>query len=118
VLREAVDRYLRSPSSQKKPKKTGSSSKENGNDRELAVGADVVGIDADIDELEIEDKDSYGDEDTEIPAAAYVSFSKYSNENPQEVATGRPRSPPPPARRSTHRQHPRLSSVDQGMCVG
>jgi hypothetical protein len=81
VLRDAVDRYLRSPTSQKKKAKSGAStSKENGHENELAADVDVVVLDdsSDDEDKNTEDEEGntvrYGDEDTTKPAADCIEI--------------------------------------------
>jgi hypothetical protein len=86
VLKEAVDRYLRSPSSHKKKrsekhdKATASSAKENGHENEPPAMDDVVVLDDDStdDDVDAEpnvNKDSDDAEDTDKrPAAAATSY--------------------------------------------
>jgi hypothetical protein len=84
VLRDAVDRYLRSPTSQKKKAKKSSgasTSKENGHENESAADVDVVVLDdsSDNDDDDAKGGDEgntvrYGDEDTKMPAADCIEI--------------------------------------------
>jgi hypothetical protein len=84
VLRDAVDRYLRSPSSNKKAKKTksGASTKENGHENESAADVDVVVLDDSSDDDDDDDAKEgdegntvrYGDEDSKKPAADCIEI--------------------------------------------